>query len=315
MRNELLVTLVNSILGPGKPTARGNLSYVCPFHHSSSGSRKLEVNFNEGSKTYGYWGCWVCKKEAEGKNLVNLFKKLKTSNNKIHELKKILKDRIPQSYHPQEIDEEEIKLPEEFIPYFEGKGLMKTRVTNYLKQRGLTREDIIKHNLGYCITGRYAQRIIFPSYDEGGILNYFISRSINPLETFKYKGPKSSRNIIMFEMFINWSLPIILCEGPMDAISIKRNALPLMGNDPQPELLKKIINSNVKQIYLALDKDMLNKSIKFAQYLINEGREVYLLELNENDPNEMGFKNFTKLSQNSIPLTSYNIMEKKLSLL
>lgn len=314
MRNELLVTLVNSILGPGKPTSRGNLSYYCPFHDQAVPSRKLEVNFNEGSPNYGYWGCWVCKKDAEGKNLLNLFKKAKTPSNKIHELKKILKDRMPQSYIKVQ-DEEEIELPKEYIPFFEGKGLMKTRVSNYLKQRGLTREDIIKYNLGYCVTGRYAQRIIFPSYGADGSLNYFISRSINPLETFKYKGPKSARDIIMYEMFINWDLPLILCEGPMDAISIKRNSIPLMGNDPQPELLKRIIYSNVKEIFLALDADMLKKSIKFAQELISQGKEVYLLELDKDDPSDLGFEEFTKLAQSSVPLTPYLIMDKKLSMI
>jgi len=31
MVNELLVNLVNSVLGTGKRTARGNQSYHCPF--------------------------------------------------------------------------------------------------------------------------------------------------------------------------------------------------------------------------------------------------------------------------------------------
>jgi hypothetical protein len=42
MVNELLVNLVNSVLGAGKRTARGNQSYTCPFcHHHKP---KLEVN-------------------------------------------------------------------------------------------------------------------------------------------------------------------------------------------------------------------------------------------------------------------------------
>ena len=45
MINELLVNLVNSVLGTGKRTARGNQAYTCPFcnHHKP----KLEVNFTE----------------------------------------------------------------------------------------------------------------------------------------------------------------------------------------------------------------------------------------------------------------------------
>jgi hypothetical protein len=45
MINELLVNLVNSVLGTGKRTARGNQAYTCPFcNHSKP---KLEVNFSE----------------------------------------------------------------------------------------------------------------------------------------------------------------------------------------------------------------------------------------------------------------------------
>ncbi len=38
---------------------------------------------------------------------------------------------------------------------------------------------------------------------------------------------------IPFEIFINWNSPIIRCEGMFDAISIKRNAIPLLGKNIQ----------------------------------------------------------------------------------
>ena len=48
MVNELLVNLVNSVLGTGKRTARGNQAYNCPFcHHHKP---KLEVNFTENKE-------------------------------------------------------------------------------------------------------------------------------------------------------------------------------------------------------------------------------------------------------------------------
>ena len=47
-----------------------------------------------------------------------------------------------------------------------------------------------------------------------------------PLENQeKYKNPDVSRDIIPFELFINWDLPIILCEGLFDAIAIKSRNL------------------------------------------------------------------------------------------
>ena len=78
--------------------------------------------------------------------------------------------------------------------------------------------------------------------------------------------------------------------------------------------MKKIITSQVKKIYIALDTDAIKQAIKFAEDFINEGKEVYFLELKDKDPSEMGFYDFTKLIQSTIPLTQYDLMEKKLSL-
>jgi hypothetical protein len=46
--------------------------------------------------------------------------------------------------------------------------------------------------------------------------------------------------------------------------------------------------------------------------VMNEGKEVYLVDINEKDPSEIGFKKFTNLIQNTLPLTFSNLLEKKL---
>ena len=37
-------------------------------------------------------------------------------------------------------------------------------------ERGLSFDDIIRYNLGYCLSGTYQNRIIIPSYDSDGQL-------------------------------------------------------------------------------------------------------------------------------------------------
>ena len=166
--------------------------------------------------------------------------------------------------------------------------------------------------MGYCEYGPYADRIVIPSYNSKGILNYFTSRTFKE-DTFQtYKNPDTSRNIIPFEMFINWDLPVILCEGPFDAIAIKRNVIPLLGKNIQSNLMKKLVSSKVKKIYIALDNDALKQALKFCEELLNEGKEVYLVELPGKDPSEMGFKEFTKLVQKATPLNQFSLMEKKI---
>ena len=174
--------------------------------------------------------------------------------------------------------------------------------------------DIIKYNLGYCEKGVYANRIIIPSYDENGNLNYFTARSFEKTNPIKYKNPNVSRNIIPCEFFINWDLPLVLCEGPFDAIAIKRNVVPLLGKNIQSSLMKKIVMSSVSKIYIALDKDAQKQALNFCQQLMNEGKEVYLVDMQDKDPSEMGFKQFTNVIQETDYLNFSDLLAKKLML-
>jgi hypothetical protein len=97
-----------------------------------------------------------------------------------------------------------------------------------------------------------------------------------------------------------------------DAIAIKRNVIPLLGKNIQSTLMKKLVTSQVDKIYIALDKDAIKKALDFCEQLINEGKEVYLVEMDDKDPSEMGFEHFTKLIQTTLPLTFSDLLEKKL---
>ena len=309
MVNQSLVALTNSVLGTGKATARGNYAYHCPLcHHHKP---KLEVNLSENAKGENAWHCWVCDKK--GKKLYQLFKAVEASPEKMAELKAIVKYIGPQT-DIQVI--ETLKLPVEFETF---EGLKTVDVEGrqalaYLKNRGLTEDDLLKYNIGYCATGRYAKMVIIPSYDANGKLNYFTGRSFEKDPYVKYKNPSVSRDIIPFELYINWNIPLILCEGPFDALAIKRNVIPLLGKNIQSKLMKKIVTSSVEKIYIALDKDAQKQALTFCEQLMNEGKEVYLVDMQDKDPSEMGFENFTKLIQETYPLTFSGLLEKRLFL-
>ena len=309
MVNELLVSLVNSVLGIGKRTSKGNHSYNCPFcnHHKP----KLEINFTDNKNGDNPWHCWACNKK--GRKLRSLFKQIKASPEYFSQLKKLVKS----GYEVEEIKTEEkiLELPKEFKNLIDSKNIISRHASAYLKRRNINKDDILKYNIGYCEYGPYADRIVIPSYNSKGILNYLTSRTFKE-DTFQtYKNPDTSRNIIPFEMFINWDLPIILCEGPFDAIAIKRNVIPLLGKNIQSNLMKKLVSSKVKKIYIALDTDAIKQALKFCEELLNEGKEVYLVELPGKDPSEMGFKEFTKLVQKATPLNQFSLMEKKIMLI
>jgi len=309
MVNELLVNLVNSVLGTGKRTARGNQSYTCPFcHHHKP---KLEVNFTENKEGINQWACWACGKK--GKTIRSLFKQVEVDSSYFHELSKLVKnvsrDDIGEAKHSI------LELPKEFKTFLNNKDIIAKHALSYLKNRDITKQDILKYNIGYCDSGQYAKMIVIPSYDANGKLNYYTARSFEKDPYTKYRNPETSRDIIPFELFINWDLPIILCEGPFDAMAIKRNAVPLFGKNIQSSLMKKLVESKVQKIYIALDNDAVKQALKFCEQLLDVGKEIYLVELQGKDPSEMGFEHFTKLIQNTQPLTQYKLMEKKLSII
>ena len=309
MVNQLLVTLVNSVLGSGKTTARNNYAYHCPFcnHHKS----KLEVNLTENREGKNPWHCWAC--DVRGTTIYNLFKQLKVEAGKLSELSSLVKTS-------KSIKETQatttISLPDEYISLCSGdlSDISAKHAIAYLKKRHISKYDILKYNIGYCKSGLYNNMIIIPTYDEDGRLNYFTARSFEKDPYIKYRNPSVSRDIIPNEHLINWNVPIILCEGLFDAIAIKRNAIPLLGKNIQNNLMKKVISSKVDKIYIALDRDAIKQALRFCEMLLAENKEVYLVDLQDKDPSEMGFKNFTKLIQKTVPLTYYDLMEQKLAI-
>ena len=307
--NELLVALVNSILGSGKKTAGGNYAYTCP--HCNHHKPKLEINFDSHKNKANPWHCWAC--DVRGKSIIPLLRKANAPQDKIEYAKTLVVDS---SYNYVEKTYAALTLPSEFISLssVDSPTLSMRHAQAYIKNRGVSNHDISQYNIGYCDEGLYKNMIILPTYDAEGSLNYFTARSFEKDPFTKYRNPSVSRDIIPNEYFINWNIPVILCEGIFDAIAIKRNAIPLLGKSIQSSLMKKLIVSAVDKIYIALDSDAIKQSLRFCEKLMAEGKELYLVDLQDKDPAELGFANFTKLIQNTFPLTYSQLLSKKLAL-
>lgn len=283
---NIVVSTLSNTLG-SYLTLKGNeLAFYCPFcnHHK----QKLQVN-TESQK----WHCWNCN--SGGKKLTSLLRRLDVDRKTISIIREIYGDS---NWTPQQEDTDTkvfISLPKEFISLVEEPKGFNPEYKNamyYLTQRGITTKDIIKYNIGYCKEGLYAQRVIVPSYNSDGSLNYFISRSYYPENKMKYKNPPISKNIICFESQVNWNEPIILCEGVFDAITIKRNAIPLLGKFPSKQLVEKIFMSGVSNIIISLDNDAMNEALKAAEYFRKNGINVRMMYLKDKDAADMGYENF-----------------------
>jgi DNA primase len=303
MKEDQLVYLLESLLGKSK-SARGGEEAVfsCPNcnHH------KKKLTLNKYSQAYQ---CWVCG--FKGRRVLQILKFIKAPYGAYEALKEI---DAQYNFKDSKFEKpkNQLSLPENFIPLIEGKGLIRDKAWKYLQSRGLSPQDIIKYNIGYIEEGLLSNFIIIPSYDKNGLLNYWVGRSFDSQSYHKHKLPEASKDIIGFEMLINFDLPVILCEGAFDAIALKRNAIPLFGKKISQNLYKELVKNKVKQVYLALDQDAILDSLRYAKELMNYGKEIFLVEMEGKDPSELGFETMTKMLQNARPLTFQNLVHKKI---
>ena len=305
-QNKLVYLIDRTIGSKGqKLKKRDEYMYWSPFvsHHKP----KLQVNIVTGK-----WHCWVSN--AGGHNLFQLFKKLNATPEQFSELHTIVGDKpFRKRNDDSETKNKQVELPKEFLSLvYKHPSPVYKHAMSYLQMRGITYEDILKYGIGYCDQGLYTNRVIIPSYNDNGQLNFFVGRDIFESK-MKYRNSPTPKDIVGFELFINWDEPIVLCEGPFDAIAIKRNAIPLFGKTILSNLRRKIIEKKVKQVYISLDRDAILDSIKMVEDFMKNDIDVYFVNLPEKDPSDLGFEKVIPLLKETEKMKFSDLMRYKLN--
>ena len=300
--NKLIHLLERTLNSRSKKlTKQDEYMFYSPF--VSHYKPKLQINMLSQK-----WHCWVSNRG--GHSLYSLFKKINADSRYFSELKDIV-------FIPTQKDEKESKvivsLPREYQSLSsKSKSLFYKHAIKFLNQRRINETDIKKHKMGFCDDGVYQNRIIIPSYDENGILNYFVGRSFMG-SGMKYKNPNVSRDIIPFDWFIAWTYPIVLCEGVFDAISIRTNAIPMLSKKPSKSLLTKIFQEQVKTIYIALDNDAKKDAYNLSEFFKDFGIDSKVVNLPKNeDPNDLGFERMTNLIGDTISSSFSDMISARL---
>ena len=172
MYNYELLELLEQVFGNGYKLKNGERAFHCKFcnHHK----KKLQVNLENQR-----WHCWVCN--AGGQKIVQLLKKLNVSKNIVKNVLQLLDEYVSYDKQKEKETEHGLSLPKCYKPlYRHSDSLVRKHALKYLKQRGITQREIIRYQIGYCDDGLYQNRVIIPSYDKDGNLNYFVARDIFP---------------------------------------------------------------------------------------------------------------------------------------
>jgi hypothetical protein len=140
-----------------------------------------------------------------------------------------------------------------------------------------------------------------------------VGRDFFEVSSLKYVNPQVSKDVIGFENHINWNYPIVLCEGVMDAIAIKWNAVPLLGKFIPHSLRQKIVEKRVERIYIALDTDAAKEACYLSYTFLREGQEVCMVNLEGKDPSQVGFAGMQLAIEEAQPITFQDVIAMKLS--
>jgi hypothetical protein len=251
------------------------LLFSCPEcnHHK----RKFSINLHKNA-----YKCWVC--DYRGRNIRRCIRRHGTYT----QLQKwdSVTDRSDLERFAElfmvsgcEKSQEKVDLPGEFISLCTN-NVPATAIyaTKYLNARGITKEDILKWKIGFCFSGEYRNRIIIPSFAENGDCSYFIARSYTG-DSYKYKNPPASRDMVFNELYIDWNRDLTIVEGVFDAL-VAGNAVPILGSTLRKgsDLLRQIVQNDTP-VFIALDPDAANKERRIIKMLLEYDIELYKIDV------------------------------------
>lgn len=268
MLSDDQISILKDIFGNYFVSRRGQeLNFHCPF--CGHEEKKFAIN-KENEK----WRCWSAKCAKRGSDISYIIQRFGNSEQRAKwfsnssggidfDLFNNLFGVSPTSYRPGIV-----ALPTEFISLVGNNSLMAKRAKNYLYKRGLNEIDINYWKLGFCMSGQYDNRIIIPSFDESGNINYFTGRTMDEEEEKKkYLNPDVERKSLIFnELYLDFSKPLVIVEGVFDMIVAKENCVPLVGSVITEEyLLFKRIVENKTKILFGLDPDAEREERRLMQ--------------------------------------------------
>lgn len=278
-----IIGIINTILGDPKRDYAGSggwYEYNCPHCADENGGipdnkYNLALTYNNSQ----WFHCWRCGYSGKLSRLIRDYGTRDQLNEYRAELSAI-RGRLKYMLQSEGIivsddfsDMIELMLPEGFRPIKEGDRFT-IPAYEYLKKRGITDNIIKRYNIGCVPYGsgddrNMMCRVVIPSYDEFGTLNYWVGRDYTGKSFMKYKNVNIEKKTVVFnEAHINWYEPVTLVEGPFDHIVVP-NSIPLLGKtlDYDYEVFTKLIHKSHSYINIFLDPDARDNALSIYKLL------------------------------------------------
>tara|TARA_R110000824_G_scaffold285090_2_gene473288 strand:+ start:56932 stop:57870 length:939 start_codon:yes stop_codon:yes gene_type:complete len=310
MSEEKKLTILKEVLGDYYASNNEYL-FFCPKcdHHK----KKLSVNLVKSA-----FKCWVC--DWSGRNLYRIIRKYGGQQARFNwrsfDQKIEIENFADKLFGTEDVyTPETISLPQGFVSLV-NKSLPNTsiRPMNYLSSRFIDKNDIMKWKIGYCAAGKYNGRIVIPSFNLTGHVNYFVTRTYDG-SWKKYLNPPVSRDIIFNELYLDFDEELVIVEGVFDAIKAGENSVPLLGStlNENSYLFHKIVKNDTP-VYLALDSDAEKKQDGLIKLFLKYDIEIYKIDIGPHkDVGEMSKEVFLSRKQSATFLSSDNYLLSKIA--
>ena len=180
--------------------------------------------------------------------------------------------------HVFETHKRAIPLPDEFQLISGNNSVIAQQAKNYLLKRGITEQQISVYQMGVCVTGKYANRIIIPIY-QNGELKFWVARAMSSGVKLKERSPSNAfyqygKSEVIFNLDIAAATyhSAVISEGIFDALSWGGIGISLLGKvlyDSQLNLLLEYRDQLTEGLYIALDADAETDMMAIATVLSN----------------------------------------------
>lgn len=195
------------------------------------------------------------------------------------------------------LDKRPIPLPEEYCKLDpKHTNIVTKRAINYLHSRKITDKQIVEHNMGFCMSGDYKNRVIIPITGKDNQLKFWVARAINKDAKMKEKSPSNTDyQISKSEVIFNLDKAarkyhsIVISEGIFDALSYGDIGVSLLGKSLYQEQLNLLLDYRellTEGVFVSLDWDARDKATEMAEVL-SQYFTVYIINIPKelDDPN------------------------------
>lgn len=327
---EVIKEIIEESIGNPRRDTEGWKEYNCPYCAQekgieNDGKYNLAVNYGEDFKTKPFFHCWRCGTSGKLSKLLKDFGTSDSLTRYYTELKNIKNSLLYKIDFDTDLNdfqiETTVELPKDFKKIATEDKYAKDAI-EYLKKRNINWYFIKYYNIGYVPywsdDKEMRNRIVIPSYDEYGELNYYVARDYTEKRKIrKYNNPDIKKTMFVFnEDKINWYEDVTIVEGAFDHMVVP-NSIPLLGKTLKRDYatFNALVNKAKANVNVLLDDDALDDAKKIYKLLnsTNLNGKIRLIECpigyDASDIyQKFGKKGISKLMHNTKELDEFELL-------